>query len=125
MVRRQLLAERARLTGKERVDPTPVELPVDARPLTMEDRLKAYIRQQISFRAEQQGMASFDEEDDFDIEDDEEMAQPYPVQDMHPLGEPDSPQETLDGSGATPLPQEEETASQEASELPTVESGSG
>ena len=56
----------------EILDPTPVEIPVDAtrESLSIQDELKRFIRTELSAMAQQMGMETFEEADDFDEEDD-------------------------------------------------------
>lgn len=59
--------------GREIPDQTPVEMPIGyRRPLTMEERMQKYIREEMSRRAADDGMESFEEADDFDVEDEDE-----------------------------------------------------
>lgn len=54
----------------EKLDPTPMELPVDAdEPETMEEIIQRLVRTQISQIAVAQGDGSFEDEDDFEEED--------------------------------------------------------
>lgn len=84
----------------------PIELPVNAvRPDTVEDMIRKYIRQEFSTIHEEQGYESFDESNDFDIEDEEpdpfsayevrEMQEEYPPAEPEAAESPESPsQET-------------------------------
>lgn len=57
--------------GREVPDPNPVEIPAGFRvPESLEARIARLIRRDISEQAEAQGMETFDEAEDFDIDDD-------------------------------------------------------
>lgn len=57
--------------GHEILDPTPVEMPVRfQRPPTLQEQIKAFVKRELSEAAEAQGVETFEEADDFDIEDD-------------------------------------------------------
>lgn len=71
--RRQLLRDRD--PGKEVPDPVPLEMPVGYEtPPTMEEMIQQYVRQELSVQAQEQGFGTFEEEDDFEIEDPEEIS---------------------------------------------------
>nr|QJB20361.1 MAG: hypothetical protein [Microvirus sp.] len=79
--------------GHEVPDDTPVAMPVGfSRPPTLIETIRAVIRTEVSQAAESQGMGSFDEEDDFDIDD--EPADPTTP--WEEVFEPDAPQPTVD-----------------------------
>ena len=66
------LSETFRTDGKEYPDQTPVELAVGLdRPLTLREEMKRFIREEIAQRAQLEGAESFDEANDFDIEDED------------------------------------------------------
>lgn len=57
--------------GHEILDPTPVEMPLQwSRPPTLQEQIKAFVRRELSEQAAAAGAETFDEADDFDIEDD-------------------------------------------------------
>lgn len=57
--------------GLEVPDPTPMEIPVAMRrPETSDERIRRIIAHSLSVRAAEAGLESFEEADDFDIEDD-------------------------------------------------------
>lgn len=63
--------------GVEYPDPTPVELPTRLRaPGSQVDRIRELVRRELSQQARDQGFESFEEADDFEL-DDEEWASPY------------------------------------------------
>lgn len=69
--------------GQEIPDPTPVELPLGfRRPPSIHELIKAAVRDEMSREAESQGMETFDEADDFDVDDDEEINSPYELTEM-------------------------------------------
>lgn len=58
--------------GRELVDETPMEVPLALRaPMSIEERIQRAIRIQASIEAAQRGLESFDEADDFSVDDDE------------------------------------------------------
>lgn len=57
---------------KEKPDLQPVEIPIGLdRPPSLKEEMQMYIRQQFSQLAEEHNLGSFEEEDDFDIDDDD------------------------------------------------------
>lgn len=61
----------------DETDPRPVEVPTKLkRPETTDERIRRIIKEQISPHAVQQGLESFEESEDFDIEDDFESQMP-------------------------------------------------
>lgn len=85
------------------VDPVPVEAPLGygaAEPL--ESIIRRYIRSEYSLHAQQQGEESFDEANDFDIDDEEpEWQSPYEMQEMQE-------ENFLDDQAAAQAPGEEQ-----------------
>lgn len=83
--------------GREVPDPTPVSVPFDTRARTLQERIRACIRAELSGQAVDSGAESFEEADDFDTaEDDSEVfeaaAKGYEVAEMGPElveGKPD------------------------------------
>lgn len=81
--------------GREIPDPTPLEMPLGMRkPESMEDMIRRFVRQEASRVAQAEGMESFEEADDFEVEDDD--LSDAPTQYMVPEVGPDGP-ESLDG----------------------------
>lgn len=70
--------------GKEYPDQTPVEWPLGlSRPMSLHDEIKMYIRAEYSKFAQDAGYESFEEADDFEVDDDEgELVSPYEMTDM-------------------------------------------
>lgn len=57
--------------GHEVLDQTPLEMPMQwHRPPTLEEQIKSFVRRELSMRADQAGQETFQEADDFDIDDD-------------------------------------------------------
>lgn len=65
--RRIQLREAAQGTG-EVPDPTPVEFDAGAEPLTLREEMRRFIKQELSNQAEHSGMESFEEADDFEVD---------------------------------------------------------
>lgn len=60
--------------GEELPDDTPVEMPLKfKRPPTLQEQIKSMVRRELSDVASQQGFESFEEADDFDVDDGEEL----------------------------------------------------
>lgn len=68
---------------REDPDPTPVRLPIgQKRPPTLQDEIRRFIRDELSAVADNQGLGTFEEEDDFDVGDDEDIFSPYELPEM-------------------------------------------
>lgn len=73
--------------GRHIPDPTPVEIPTGVRtPLSLADEIKRYVRHELSIRADAAQYETFQEADDFDVEEDdvEDWVSPYEVLDLIP-----------------------------------------
>lgn len=72
--------------GRELPDPTPVEKPTGLKlPLSLHDEIRRFVRFELSHQAAVQGVESFEEADDFDVEEEEpELVSPYEVVDLVP-----------------------------------------
>lgn len=70
--------------GREEVpDPTPVELPVALRRVVdLRDEMMAFVRDHMSRLAEEQGDESFEESEDFDVDDDPAPMSPHEQADL-------------------------------------------
>lgn len=69
--------------GRELPDPTPVELPAGRRvPESLESMMARMVRGHVSQLAEREGLETFEEANDFDIESDDEPLTAYEQQDM-------------------------------------------
>lgn len=82
--------------GNEIPDQTPVEVPLSfKKPLTLAEEVRRMVRNELSQVAENQGAETFEEADDFDVEDDDDLAfmSPYEILEMSD----DGPNPPLDG----------------------------
>ena len=78
-------AIRERYHAPEHVDPVPIHIPGEDRPLSLREEMRRFIRDEISKAAVDNGVGSFEEEDDFESEEAEsDMLTPYTVIDMQP-----------------------------------------
>lgn len=69
--------------GWEVPDPTPVAWPAGVRrPETLTEQIRRLVRLEVSKAAAEQGMESFEEADDFDMDDDDELRSPYELTEM-------------------------------------------
>lgn len=67
-------------------DPTPLAIPVNfRRPPSIEEMIQKYVRTELSTRAQDQGAETFEEADDFDVDDDPELRSPYEITADHEL----------------------------------------
>lgn len=74
------------------VDPQPIEVPVELlAPPSLEERIVRMIRQEISRAAQRVGAGTFEEEDDFELEDDDGVFSDYQVLAMAQDEAPDPP----------------------------------
>lgn len=66
--------------GREVPDPNPMEIPAGMkRPETLAEQVQRLVRHSISAHAELHGMETFEEADDFDIDEDFDPSTPYEV----------------------------------------------
>lgn len=92
---------RERVTPGEDLDPTPMELAVQAPP-SIRQLVQQHVRQELSRQFQAAGLETFEEADDFEEEDPEpEFISRFEVRDMPP--EPHVPRETLDGEDGPPV----------------------
>lgn len=70
--------------GRQIPDPRPVEVPLGyTRPPSLQEEIKRFVRNELSLRAREQGVETFEEADDFDIpEEEDEFVSEYEVQEM-------------------------------------------
>ncbi|MEM2002530.1 MAG: hypothetical protein QXT77_07805 [Candidatus Methanomethylicaceae archaeon] len=70
--------------GRELPDQTPIEVPLDfSRPLTLQEEIRRFLRIEASYVAENAGFETFEEADDFDVDDEEvEFVSPYEILEM-------------------------------------------
>lgn len=70
--------------GKEIPDPTPIQIPAGfKRPESLIDQMRRLIRTDVSQFAEQQGAESFEESNDFDMDDDDAELRTTSYEEMH------------------------------------------
>lgn len=97
--------------GRELPDPTPLSIPSGFRkPLSIHEQIKRFVREELSQVAEDHKAESFEEADDFDVEDeDPDPLSPYEIPEGAPervlAGEIVKP-ESLDGSDDGKEPKE-------------------
>lgn len=109
----------ARPTPGERPDPTPIHVPGLGRPLTLQEEMKRYIREEVSRVAIADGSAeSFDESNDFSVRDDEgDLLSEYSVHELTPEQEASYALEAKEPESGTATPEPDEkiavTGSQE------------
>lgn len=71
--------------GREIPDNTPVEIPLGwRRPLTLQEQIQRHIRVEFSQLASSRGFESFEEADDFDVDEDPDMLTQYELHEMAP-----------------------------------------
>lgn len=106
-------AIRLNRVGGETPDPTPVEIPVSCeRPLTLRDEMRRFINSELSIQAQEHGAETFEESNDFDVDDiEQDLTSQYTVSELVP--EPEMPKDDLDGS---PTQEDAQATSQEAEE---------
>lgn len=66
------------LAGREINDPNPVFIPALNRPLSLQDQIKRVLRTELSQQASAQGFETFEDADDFEVDDDFD-AEPGPT----------------------------------------------
>jgi hypothetical protein len=94
--------------GHENLSDTPVALPLRfQRPQNILDRVRALVAHEMSRLAEAQGFETFEEADDFDVDDDPDLKSPYELtedQYYHEFtrdnGRPDSEERPADSAGS-------------------------
>lgn len=88
----------------EQLDPTPVALPLGSPEPTLRDLVRQYIRQEISAQAASQGAGTFEEEDDFEVDDEPDLTTRYTVHDVV-----DEVPESISGPGEAAEPERSES----------------
>lgn len=74
----------------EPVDNTPVGIPTRLRlPQSRTDQIRSFIRQELSNQALEQGHETFEEADDFEIDEEDSPLSPYELHDLEPPAPPD------------------------------------
>lgn len=78
--------------GREVPDPRPVDIPAGMRrPLSLKEQIQQAIRNELSRRAAEDGEETFEEADDFEVDEDGEPVSPYEFIDLEPeLGDVDA-----------------------------------
>lgn len=72
---------------REYPDPTPVEVPLGyRRPPTLQEEISRIVRQQMSQQAAAEGFETFEEADDFEVDDDPDPLSAYEMLEMAPEG---------------------------------------
>lgn len=101
--------------GKEVLDSTPLEVPLHwRRPPSLRDQIKQFVRTELSAQAEDRGFDSFEEADDFEMDEDPDPLSRYeltPAQEEVPVSaitkrqeKQEAPQEKKSaGPAATPV----------------------
>lgn len=83
--------------GREIPDPNPMEIPAGMkRPETLAEQVQRLVRTSISNHAAMNGMESFEEAEDFDIEEDFDPSTPYEVEFDPVLGRDLTPADFMD-----------------------------
>lgn len=86
--------------GREIPDTRPVAVPHNwDRPLSLHEEIKRFVRIELSRTAEMQGQESFEEADDFDVDEEPDPLSPYELQE----GAPEWPGGVKDADGDPPL----------------------
>lgn len=91
----EYVEQKARLdkNGHEILDPRPVEMPVGFhRPETLAEQIQRMVRTEFSEAASNAGFESFEDADDFDVEDEIDPGSPYEMEFDPVLGREVSPQ---------------------------------
>lgn len=88
--------------GREVPDPTPVSVPAGlSRPLSLQEEIKRFMRsEQMRIAAEAEGLETFEEADDFDVDEDPDPLSAYELPEAAPeaFGGAKRDAESLDGS---------------------------
>lgn len=72
MARRLWLRDQAQRSSAEKVDVTPVEVPAEMRaPPTWKEEMQRYVRYELSRKAEERGLESFEEFNDFEVDEED------------------------------------------------------
>lgn len=71
--------------GREVPDPTPAPVPGwVTKAVSRHDSIKAYVRSVLAMEAEAQGFETFEEADDFDVDEEPDPFSPYEIQEAAP-----------------------------------------
>lgn len=95
--------------GRQIPDPRPVEWPTGlSRPPSLQDEIKRFVRMELSRQAADQGVESFEEADDFDLDEDPDVV-PRTAYELEPehldrdasdLSKPEPPLPSIDPAAA-------------------------
>lgn len=109
--------------GREIPDPTPVSVPAGwSRPLPLAEQIRRMVRQEMSQHAQAQGMESFEEADDFDVDEDSDPLSPYEIPEAPP--ELQNGPESIDGPAEVPDSQSEKKSPVEPKKVVSGDSAS-
>lgn len=77
------MSQKHRDDGMEYPDPTPIEVPLGfRRPPSIHEEIRRFVRQEMSRQAQEQGGESFEEADDFEVDEDPDPLTQYELQPM-------------------------------------------
>lgn len=108
--RKVALALRA-ITQVEEPDQTPVAVPEGhGVPLSLEERLRMFVRHELSQAAREEGAGTFEEESDLDFDDEDELLSGHQVHDMAEEYLAMTEREERSGSDASEAPEAPEPA---------------
>lgn len=116
---RRLIMER--IVPGEIPDPTPIHIPGAEKPLTIQEEMKRFIREEIGRAAYvQESAESFEEADDFEDEEDQsDLLSAYTVIELRPEAADYDPNPTTDSTGEESESQMVPETGSEAPEPPT------
>lgn len=87
--------------GRELPDSTPIELPLHwQRPQTIQEQIRSFVRSELSRRAAAQGEETFEEADDFDVDDDFDPRSPWELN----FDQEQEPRQTAEPPAPAPPP---------------------
>jgi len=111
--------------GREILDPTPVAPPVGYKKQpSMADHIRDMVRsERLRQEAEAAGAESFEEADDFDVDDDPEISTPYEVYETEPVRELARRLKEEEATPPAPPPSESPEPAPAGSPAPTKKSG--
>ncbi|AXH73385.1 MAG: hypothetical protein [Microviridae sp.] len=96
--------------GHEVLDKTPVAVPVGwSPPPSLQETIKRLIRHELSAKADSIGYETYDEADDFDVDDDPELKSPYELTADQELAQR-LPPVKAETTGVQPVPTKEAPA---------------
>lgn len=111
--------------GREVPDPRPAVVPTDlGRPESLKDQIRRILRQEVSDQVASQGMETFEESQDFDVESDFDLPEPesihtlteewpvMPADDPPPEKKEEQPPQPANPDSGSPTPDDAETEKQ-------------